>query len=217
MILLPLNSNLVNKTTGFKGVLTATEINDASINVSYTGDISPATADELGLAYGWWAIAHMAHVSSDGYCAQVVYPYTAADVPRYRNCYAGTWSEWRAIGDGWIDLTHQCTFYVTLQSVAAFSSWIKYNPGTRELKGVIETTSDIKNQQIIVDFPAQLPGLGGINTSVGICGVAVNGMNNTDPYLRIMPRVQGGAIISSHTRDEIVHGATYMISFIAQC
>lgn len=94
------NSNLINKTTGFKGLLTATEINDASIIVSYTGDINPATADELGLASGWWTIAHMAHVSPDGYCAQVVYPYTAADIPRYRNCYAGTWSKWTYLDGG---------------------------------------------------------------------------------------------------------------------
>lgn len=50
-----LNSNLIDKITGFKGILTAIEINDATITVLYTGDFNPATADNLGLAHGWWA------------------------------------------------------------------------------------------------------------------------------------------------------------------
>lgn len=89
-----LNNNLTNKTTGFKQLLTADEINDPTIIVSYTGNADPIVCSSVGLPFEWYAIVHLAHAGADGYCHQIAYPITNGSCPFFRKCKAGIWTAW---------------------------------------------------------------------------------------------------------------------------
>ena len=105
---------------------------------------------------------------------------------------------------GWIDITDSCDFAVTVDKTSQYRSFVKYNPDTKEVKGVLYVSGTVTNQGRILTLPSSVS-----NSFRGLCGIAYTKSTS----MLVTPRINGQIIYSSHTVNSSVTEVIYLIDF----
>lgn len=112
----------------------------------------------------------------------------------------------------WVDVTNQANWFVAISDTGLYRSFIRYNPYTKELKGVVHTSSAITNQMLLVTIPSLE--IIGANPYIGVCGI---GIPTQKIDISVVPRISGNSIYSSHSvASSLAQGADYIIDCIMQ-